>query len=114
MPWTRRLYRGNKVWVETGDDGAPVLDARGLAKLRYKVDDPREYSVKPSEVLPIEDGGVGTAGPAAHVDLVEEIRAEMRDFKDLRLVKVEGHAGVEWNERADRLATDAIKKHRSR
>ncbi len=32
------------------------------------------------------------------------------EFKDLRWVKVAGHAGVPENERCDQLATDAIKK----
>ena len=56
----------------------------------------------------------GSMRPKANRDLVEEIQREMRDFRDLKLVKVSGHAGVEWNERADRLATDAVKKHRKR
>ena len=238
MPWTRRRYRGNKVWIEAGDDGALVLDERGLARLRYKPEDTRTYSVRPSEIHAIEEepqpfqgsegapgargkkepapapaprgaeaepaeaaddgppgddipalaglaihaytdgassGNPGPAGigvvlifrehkrevsrylgettnnvaeltailealrlvkrrdlpvrvhadssyaigvldgsmrPKLNRDLVEEIREVMRGFPDLKLVKVEGHAGVEWNERADKLATDAIKKHR--
>ena len=39
MPWERRRYRTNKVWIEVDDQGAPVLDDRGLAALRYKPDD---------------------------------------------------------------------------
>jgi ribonuclease HI len=38
----------------------------------------------------------------------------MGDFPDLRLVKVPAHAGVEWNERADALAREAIRARRSR
>ena len=33
----------------------------------------------------------------------------MKTFKDLKFVKVKGHAGNEGNEMADRLATGAIK-----
>ena len=46
----------------------------------------------------------------ANVALVEKIRDKARRFPRLRFVKVEGHAGVPENERADRLATDAIRK----
>ena len=45
MPWERRRYRRNKVWIEVDDQGAPVLDDRGLAALRYKPDDSRTYTV---------------------------------------------------------------------
>ncbi len=43
-----------------------------------------------------------------NVELVERIRAKLRQFPRLRWVKVEGHAGVPENERADALATGAI------
>ena len=232
MPWVRRRYRGNKVWIETDEAGGYVVDARGLARLRYKPEDDRTYSVKTGEVESLEETGIaegqgagrpapssvaapaaegaarsddpgefapgddvpalaglalhaytdgassGNPGPSgagavllfrehrkeiskylgettnnvaelaavlealraikhrdlpvrvhadssyvigvldgsmkakAHPDLVAEIRAEMRGFSDLRFVKVEGHAGVEENERADALAREAIRKHR--
>jgi ribonuclease HI len=44
----------------------------------------------------------------ANQELVERMRALAREFKELRLVKVAGHAGVSENERADQLATSAI------
>jgi ribonuclease HI len=40
--------------------------------------------------------------------LVERLRAQARQFPQLRLVKVEGHAGVPENERCDALARQAI------
>lgn len=40
--------------------------------------------------------------------LVEDIRELMKSFRDLKLIKVKGHAGLEDNERADRLATSAL------
>lgn len=43
-----------------------------------------------------------------NVALVEEIRALLPKFKSLRFVKVKGHAGDPDNERADRLAVQAI------
>ena len=65
MAWDRRRYRGNKVYIEVDDaTGAPVLDDRGFAKLRYKPEDPRTYTVRPTEVLPIEAGAADSpAGP---------------------------------------------------
>jgi ribonuclease HI len=51
----RRLYRGNKVFVKVDGQGCPVLDERGLAVLRYKTDDPREYNARPDDVLPITE-----------------------------------------------------------
>ena len=39
--------------------------------------------------------------------LVETLRGMIKDFPDLRMIKVKGHAGHKQNERADRLARDA-------
>ena len=44
--------------------------------------------------------------------LIEGIKARMANFSDLKLIKVKGHAGQEGNERADHLATSAIKRGR--
>ncbi|MBF0229361.1 MAG: ribonuclease HI [Desulfamplus sp.] len=43
-------------------------------------------------------------------ELVEEIRNIIGKFKDIRFIKTKGHAGVVGNEKADALATQAIKK----
>src|SRR5262249_46422628 len=47
----------------------------------------------------------------ANQELVERMRTLARQFPDLRLVKVDGHAGIAENERADELARTAIVKH---
>jgi len=54
--------------------------------------------------------GVLTMGwrPKANREMVAEIRALVRSFDDLRILKVKGHAGVEENERVDELAKAAI------
>jgi ribonuclease HI len=44
----------------------------------------------------------------ANQELVARMRELASHFRDLRLVKVEGHAGVAENERADRLAREAV------
>ncbi len=46
----------------------------------------------------------------ANQEIVERMRKLARPFKDLRLVKVAGHAGVPENERADELARMAVNK----
>jgi ribonuclease HI len=43
-------------------------------------------------------------------ELIAAIRKDMAAFKNLRLVKVEGHKGVVENDRADLLAVAAIKE----
>jgi len=43
-----------------------------------------------------------------NTELVTDIRNLMKRFKNLTFIKVKGHAGIEGNERADKLATAAI------
>ena len=82
-----------------------ILEALRLVKRR---DLPVRLHTDSSYAIGVLDGSMR---PKVNVALVDEIRGEMRGFPDLRLIKVEGHSGVEWNERADKLATDAVKKH---
>ena len=48
--------------------------------------------------------------PKKNQPLVEAIKKKMGKFKDLQIIKVKGHAGHPENERADYLATSAIKR----
>lgn len=48
----------------------------------------------------------------ANQDLVAKMRSLASGFRDLRLVKVAGHAGIAENERADALARDAVTRRR--
>ncbi len=50
--------------------------------------------------------------PKANRELVAAMRALGREFSDLRLVKVAGHAGIVENERADELARQAVERRR--
>ena len=55
--------------------------------------------------------GVLTLGWKARKNqsVVKNIRETISKFKDLKIIKVKGHAGHSENERADFLATSAIK-----
>ena len=44
--------------------------------------------------------------------LIETIQSLLREFENLEIIKVPGHAGHEQNERADQLATSAVKNRR--
>ncbi len=56
--------------------------------------------------------GVLTLGWKAkkNAEMVRSIRKTIAKFKDLKIIKVKGHVGVEGNERADLLATSAANK----
>lgn len=48
----------------------------------------------------------------ANVELIGKIRLLCKEFKDLKFVKVAGHAGVALNERVDELARNAVSRRR--
>jgi len=48
--------------------------------------------------------------PKKNTDIIRAIRRQMAGFSDLKLIKVQGHHGVVENERADELATSAIRQ----
>ena len=48
--------------------------------------------------------------PKKNVELVDAIRKTLAAFKDVKLIKVKGHAGIAENEIADRLAVTAVEK----
>ena len=47
----------------------------------------------------------------ANKNLISEIRKLIKSFKDISFQKVDGHTGIKFNERADKLARLAIKQH---
>lgn len=50
----------------------------------------------------------------ANVELITELKAELRGWSGVRLKWVEGHAGVPGNERADALARRGVEESRRR
>jgi ribonuclease HI len=48
----------------------------------------------------------------ANVELIARLKQLGKEFKDLRFVKVAGHAGIPLNERVDELARGAITRRR--
>jgi ribonuclease HI len=56
---------------------------------------------------------VGGWKAKANLDLIGKIREQMARFSHLELLKVRGHAGDEHNERADELATMAVRRESS-
>ncbi|MGB5157511.1 ribonuclease HI [Desulfobacterium sp. N47] len=47
--------------------------------------------------------------PKKNIELINSIKVKMKNFYDIKLIKVKGHAGYKENELADFLATRAVK-----
>jgi len=208
--WIRMRFKKNKIWAETDREGR-LLQRDGRVRIKYQLDQPHEYRVKPQDIKSLDEtpqdapaastprpaeragpptdpaagrmvhiytdgASSGTPGPAGigvvlqcgsqrreiseyigeatnniaellaiqkglaavknrrlpvrvytdsgyafgvltlnwkpkkNTDIIAAIRRSMAMFADVRLIKVPGHCGVVDNERADALATSAIRK----
>jgi ribonuclease HI len=56
-------YKGQGVWVHTGDDGRPVLDGEGRAEMKYRETDTRTYRPWPKNLEPAAAGAPDAAEP---------------------------------------------------
>lgn len=56
---------------------------------------------------------VGGWNAKTNLELIGQIQEQAKRFPKLELLKVKGHAGIEGNEEADRLATMAVRREES-
>jgi ribonuclease HI len=58
--WQRMQFKGNKVWLAL-DDGQRPLQQNGKVLIKYQIDQPHEYWVHPSKVIPLKEDATTTA-----------------------------------------------------
>lgn len=56
---------------------------------------------------------IGGWNAKANLEIIKKIRAQMETIPKLELLKIKGHAGLEGNEEADRLATMSVRREAS-
>lgn len=54
--WRRMRFKKNKVWVETDEQGRPVVE-NGRVRIKYQLDQPHEYRVNPDNIKDLADPG---------------------------------------------------------
>lgn len=100
-------------FIGSGTNNIAELTAilRGLAQL--------DEAERKGQVHLYTDSGwslgvlIGGWNAKANVEIIEEIQTLMKEFGDLELLKIKGHAGHEGNEEADRLATMSVRREES-
>jgi ribonuclease HI len=102
---SRRKEIGEYIGEATNNIAELLAIQKGLATVKKKNLPVRVYTDSSYAI------GVLTRNWKAkkNQELIAAICKDMAAFKNLRLVKVEGHTGVVENERADRIAVAAIK-----
>lgn len=108
----RRKEHGEYLGRGTNNIAELTAIRRGLEIARELVPDPRQ----PIRVYTDSAYAIGLLSqgwkPKANQQLVAELRDFLRAYPGLRMVKVEGHAGVPENERCDLLARQAVAQNR--
>ncbi len=51
--WKRMIFKGNKVWLATGQNGKPILKS-GKVLIKYQLDQDYEYWVHENGVMPVD------------------------------------------------------------
>ncbi len=54
--WKRMRFKRNKVWMAVDSEECPVLE-KGKALIKYQLDQPHQYWVRPGSILPLDDDG---------------------------------------------------------
>lgn len=60
--WQRMQFKGNKVWVALDADQKPLVK-NGKQLIKYQIDQPHEYWVQPSNLVPLDQEGTVPVGP---------------------------------------------------
>ena len=58
--WERMRFKENKVWVAVDSRGRPEI-AGGRARIRYRLEQDREYRVSPSNLRPLDSSSPGSS-----------------------------------------------------
>lgn len=63
--WQRMRFKTNKVWMATDEQGHPLVE-KGKVLIKYQLNQPHEYWVRPDSVVALDAGGdqAGAAKPA--------------------------------------------------
>ena len=52
--WVRMRFKQNKIWAETDRDGR-LLQKGGRVRIKYQLDQPHEYRVKPQDIKSLDE-----------------------------------------------------------
>jgi ribonuclease HI len=61
--WRRMRFKKNKVWVQADNQGQPVIE-NGKVRIKYQLDQPHEYRVKPENLKDLSDADNKTFQPS--------------------------------------------------
>jgi ribonuclease HI len=64
--WKRMRFKGNKVWMAVDGGDRPLLE-KGKALIKYQLDQPHQYRVRPENILSLDDAPPkpGAAAPVS-------------------------------------------------
>jgi len=78
MPWLRMRFKDQQVWVNSDDDGRPILDGSGRAEMKYRESDSKTYRPLPVNLSPETNGAAPPAAPRRPSSRTEKAPAAPR------------------------------------